>query len=326
MRPSISGKLCVILCSSAMALTPTLSIAQNYQGDYAAQRNAQAGQDQYRDQSRRSSGSGKKVGGCIGGAIVGGILGALVANAAGGNNTTQNRAAAAGAAAGCAVGWQIGKNWSQRDRQAFDNATQDAFDAPTPIQRDWQAPESREQVTLVTTQPVVENRQVEFEYDSQVAKPAAGTVVVSRPYRATTVLRLRSTPDEVVQDNIIGRFDEGEIVEVVGQTPDGRWAMIGEDGVIVGYAAMSYLTTMDSAQTLRRTRTARAKPERPAPSTQPGRTQTVTNTTTAKPAPRKVQTTKVMASTQCKSMVATSGGVRDQKKGCSLPNGKWQFA
>lgn len=346
MRPSRAFKCCAFACVASLAFAPTAGVSQILSsGDTIAAQPASAPArpvptlpSQAAPQSPaptkpprkpRTEAAAKtaKAVGCLAGAVVLGALFRGLAVQADASRAEVNQATAAGVALGCAAGFQIGKNWSERDKAAYGDASQDVLDDPTPQSRDWYAPESGDRVTLITTAATTESREVDFQYYNNIAAPVAGSRVISRPYRATNLLRLRSTPDENNPNNIVGRFEKDEIVEVVGLTPDGRWGMIGESGVIVGYASMDYLMTLEASRTLRRTVVARAKPDRPAsaPASRPTKGKAAP-APAAPAAPRQVQTTRLVASTQCKSLVATSGTQRDKKKGCSLPSGKWAFA
>ena len=339
---TIAARACAVLCSTALVAMPIAGRTQILtSGDTVHRPGAEAQPQQPAPTASKTSNprrpaystrltsdatpgsqqqpnapsKNSKAASCVAGAGVAGLLGMALTKALGGSSKQATRVGIAGAAIGCG----LGMNWSERDRAAYDEASQDALDDPGNGSRDWYTPESRERVTFQTVSATTESRPVEFQYYSNVAAPVAGSRIISRPYRTTTTLRLRDLPDET-NGVIVGRFDPGETVEVVGETPDRRWAMIGEGGVIVGYASMSYLTPLGS-QSVRKTVTARAKADAPARVAK-GK---------AAPAPTApsrgaLQTTKVVASTQCKSLVATSGDQTDQRKGCNLPNGKWQFA
>ncbi len=283
---AISAALVLALSTTTVGVTPQVAVAKDH----------------------------SKGRGCVAGAIIGGLLGAALA---GKNN--RGGGALVGAAVGCAAGWGFAANWSARDKAALDAASEQALDAPTPQTTQWTAPESGQAVTFQTAEPEVKTQTTEISYVENVAPPPQNVQIVARPFRANTVLRLRSSPDASNPDNIIGRFERGELVEVTGLTPDGRWAMIGDNGVVIGYAAREYLVTLDAYQTLRRTTTAKVKPD--AGDGQPRRA----NATYAQATPKVVKTS-VMASTQCKSVVASSGAQSQRRTGCESPKGDWVFA
>ncbi|MGH3427606.1 MAG: hypothetical protein ACRDQZ_08570, partial [Mycobacteriales bacterium] len=114
-----------------------------------------------------------------------------------------------------------------------------------------------------------------------------------------------------------------------------RWAMIGEEGVVVGYAERSSVSELNG-QTLTRVHTVRHKIDRPgtrtaAVTTRHGHRVSVEQpTTVAEVAPppdaAQIRVTRVGASTQCKSLNAASGRQSDTKTGCEVPGGKWVFA
>ncbi len=256
-----------------------------------------------------------KLGSCVVGGLLGGLLGAAVSN-----SRDRTAAIVTGAALGCFAGFSFAANWSDRDKAALDNETDEVFDQPVAQPTTWVAPDSRTPVTFTSSAPVEETQKVEFQSYDNVAPPQKGAHVISRPYRTTDVVRLRSSPDAGNDDNIISKFNRGEIVEVIGATPDGQWAMIGDDGVIAGYTSFDYLRTLDARQTLRRVATSRPKPIQATP------TVTRANSSPGYTAPPTIKTIKILASTQCKSVVAVSGEQSDRKKGCAQPAGDWKFA
>lgn len=281
-------------------------------------------------QRRKRSYAKEKVTGCLVGGVLGGLLGAAMSD--GGN---RNASIATGAAVGCVAGFAFASNWSARDRAALDAQTEQMLDRPVGQSEVWVAPESRQPVSFTTATPVVETKPLEFEYLENVAPPQKGVQVIARPYRTTDVLRLRSSPDATSDDNIVSRFNRGEVVEVIGASPDQRWAMIGYDGVIVGYSSFEYLQALDERQTLRTVATSKPRPERAAPSraaatttpTAPSRaTSSSRPVQVAQVAAPRVRTARVVASTRCKSVVAVSGQQTDRKKGCAQPSGDWKFA
>src|SRR4051794_27198606 len=102
-------------------------------------------------QRHRRSHTGDKVAGCVMGGILGGFLGAAVSN-----QQNRNAAIAAGAAAGCVAGFAFAASWSQRDRAALDDQTEEILNRPGPQTEVWRAPESQQQVTLMSSAPVIE--------------------------------------------------------------------------------------------------------------------------------------------------------------------------
>lgn len=280
------------------------------------------------DKLARKKSGGSKVGGCMLGGLLTGLLAAAVSS-----KRNRGSAAVVGFAAGCALGWTFAANWSKRDKEDLDRASLDALDGPNG-NVDWRAPESGEQVRFRTADASERNEDVEFQHLDNVDAPPEGSIVVARPYRTLVRLALRSGPDNDSADNILGRYNAGQMVEVVGLTPDSEWAMIGDGGVVIGYALRSGLA--DAGQSLRMAKTeryyieshAQAKPaatrargarkaKAPAP---------VMMVQAAPTTPEKIKTVKVAATTQCKSLIAATGQQQQSRTGCNRPGGKWVFA
>lgn len=273
--------------------------------------------------------NGNKLLGCVGGGLVTGLLAGLLAP-----KRDRGAAIVVGFAAGCAVGWSFAKNWSEKDKQGLEGASQEALNSQNG-QMGWQAPESGAQVSFQTMNAGERNEDIEFEHLESVQEPPDGSRVVAKPFRTVARVALRSSPDNSASDNIIGRFNAGQTVEVVGLTPDLQWAMIGEDGVIVGYAAREGFTEL--AQPLRKVVTERhfvdkglatqvSAPKRKAKAR--GRAAPPVMAAQVAPPPDRsqVRTTKIAATTQCKTLVAVTGQQQDRKTGCNSPNGKWRIA
>lgn len=279
------------------------------------------------DAVAKKKSDGNKVAGCI----AGGLLVGLLAAAASSKNS-RGGAAVAGFAAGCALGWTFAKNWSEKDKQGLDQASQDALDNPNGTM-DWQAPESGTPVRFRAVNAAERNEDVEFQHVENVEAPPEGSKVISRPYRTAARLALRSSPDSSSADNILGRYNTNQTVEVVGLTPDGEWAMVGDQGVVIGYALRTGL--VETGQSLRTVQTERYYVDTPAPArATPARTKAKVKAKApvmmAQVAPpvsvAKVKTVKVAATTQCKSLTAATGQQQQSKTGCNRPGGKWVFA
>lgn len=317
----------LLLCSATLvAAAPPASYAQLQRYSDAPQLTPASDGTEYNDpnsarrQAKRKA-TNNKIAGCIVGGILGGLLGAAVSN-----RNNRGSAIALGAAAGCFAGFTFASNWSEHDRAALDDETQQVMDRPRTGSTSWVAPESGQEVELTASAPEIVTQKVDLEtYDNVVPPPQTGTQIIARPFRTRDVLRLRSSPVDASEDNVIGRFNKGVVVEVVGASEDGKWAMIGDDGVIAGYASAAYLAPMDSSQTLRKVATARPKrlPRTQLASAGAGARINAAPETGPEP---KVRTIKVLASTQCKSVVAVSGQQTDRRKGCETPNGDWKYA
>lgn len=285
-------------------------------------------QEQAKARDKKKSG-GKKVLGCVAGGLVTGLLAGLLAP-----KRDRGAAVVIGFAAGCAVGWTFAKNWSEKDKHGLEDASQDALDSPNG-QSGWQAPESGAQVSFQTTNAAERNEDIEFDHLETVQEPPDGSRVVAKPFRTVARVALRSSPDGSASDNITGRFNSGQTVQVIALTPDLQWAMIGEDGVIVGYASRQGLTEL--AQPLRKAQTERhfvvneaaapaPTPKRKAKARSQAASPVMAAQVAAPPDRSQVRTTRIAATTQCKTLVAVTGQQQDKKTGCNSPDGKWRIA
>ncbi len=254
---------------------------------------------------------------------------------------------AAGAVVGCAAGL-IFSNMNHNDAQALAARENAAVDAPTPQNISWTAPESQQVVQLQTTAPMDMEHQIPVSYDQGIQAPAAGFKVEAKTYVVNTArLNMRSAPT-VADGNIVGYFEKGEHVQVIGRTPDGQWAILGDDGVVVGYSAFTIgngalLVTEAEAASIAgaEARAARAKAHRAqqarnvtAAPADAGMTAALAHpkmTTDASAvgtirvaAGRAVTTTTVVAATQCKGLMATRG--TDTLNGTSCMGGNGHFS
>lgn len=279
------------------------------------------------DNGAKKKKKGKKIAGCVGGGIIGGLLGVLFAP-----KRNRGTAAVVGFAAGCAAGWSFAANWSQTDKEGLDQASQQALDEPTG-RMGWQAPESGQQVQFQVTDTGEQNLDVEFQHLDSVEEPPEGSRVISRPFRTIGKIALRSSPDSISADNIVGSFNADQTVEIVAETPDRRWVMIGEDGVIVGYAVRDGFAEL--GQPLSKVRTNRhlvdvKAPARPVVAKRKGKPRSAAPVMMAQVAPppsqTQIRTVKLSATTQCKSLVAATGQKSAKRTGCQAPGGKWVFA
>lgn len=278
--------------------------------------------------AKKKSGN-SKVGSCVVGGLLTGLLAAAV-------SSKQNRGSAAvvGFAAGCALGWTFAANWSKNDKDGLDRASQEALDDPNG-NMNWRAPESGAQVSFQSANAGERNEDVEFQHLENVEAPPEGSRVIARPYRTVARLALRSSPEDDNAYNILGRYNAGQTVEVVGMTPDAEWVMIGDQGVVIGYVKRTGL--VESGQSLRIAKTERYYVDSPAPpkaARAKGKGKAKTRPAApmmaqvAPPAAQgKVKTIKVAATTQCKSLTAATGQSQAQKlTGCNRPGGKWVIA
>lgn len=275
------------------------------------------------DQARRNNGSdvaggvGCAVGAAAGSLLIKGTLGKIL-----------------GASVLCAVGWTIGKGLTKRDKQKLTERSAELISEDGPRNEVFVAPDSKEQIQLTTSEARPGQAEVPIAYDEEVAAPTNGIKVEARHYVVSAPrLSYRSSPNATSDDNIIGFFNAGENVEVLGRTPDGNWAMLGDGGVLIGYARFREKNvellrdpdaTVPVASPKKRSVTyARPKVIRKATS---GGASSAPVIATRDPSTAKVKNAKVTAATQCKALVAQQGDKSQKLNGCALPNGQWSLA
>lgn len=253
----------------------------------------------------------KKVVGCVAGAALGIVAGILLSN-----RRNRGEAVVAGAVAGCAAGWALGGALKGDDKERLDHFVNEdvALRDGEPV-RTWIAPNSGETITLQQTDAGYKPIEAVFNIAPGIQFPQPGVLVEGRAMRVTTALRLRGGPS--TSDAIVGSFAPNEIVQVIGQTPDQQWALIGENNVVVGYASKTYLSTSLAIPSQAPIRFAAMK-RTPPPRVRPVRGR-------APPAPVVVasappQVARVQASTRCKSFVASHGSNRSTQQRCAQPN------
>ena len=273
-----------------------------------------------RDQQNHNRRSEDRAGGV--GCAAGGFAGALLGKSAIG------KIALGGAL--CAVGWQIGRALTKRDQQKLTERSGQLLAEGGPRSEVWTAPESKEKVRLSVGRAERRDTNVAVQLDRGVQAPASGMRVEAATYVvAAPRLNFRSSPNTRSDNNIIGYFDRGENVEVLGRTPDGQWAMVGDGGVLIGYAALrdGSAETMRNPNAYQPTRkrrvVARARPKVIQKTAQKGAAPVVI---IRNPQTAQVKTVSVRASTQCKAVVAQTGSKSDAHNGCALPNGQWAIA
>jgi Bacterial SH3 domain len=243
------------------------------------------------------------------------------------NNLIKNRLVQGVATVGlCLAAFKVAQDLNERDRLAFERRSADLLAQDGPTEEVWTAPDSGKQITIKTGVAQETDKQTTFDVDQGVDAPEAGTKIEATTYVVMTKrLNFRSGPSSEASDNVIGFFDKGENVEVIGKSPDGKWALVGDNGVVVGYAAFKQgktdlLLTPDAAASARAAphTKARAKPH------------IIKNLSSGEAVIRSDSTpvthVTVVASTQCKAYSAISGKAADSKTGCALPNGKWAMA
>lgn len=265
---------------------------------------------------------------------VGKYIGAGIACAAGiaivNNNVKSDLAKLALSAVLCTGAFKIAKYLTDKDKAEFEARSQELLQRAGPTQEVWIAPESGKQVTISTGEAQVSQQSLDFVVDNDVAAPEAGTTVEAATYVVIAQkLNVRNAPSTDVDSKVIGFFNKGDNVEVIGRTPDGQWALVGDQGVVVGYAAtqlgakdllvpQEQAAQAEAAQAARRT-VARASPRILRNAATGASDLRVADSTS-------VKTVKVIASTQCKAFSASIGKTTDKKTGCAQPNGQWAMA
>lgn len=292
-----------------------------------------------RNQKRRTAAT---AGICAAGMILGGVFGGKTGFAVG--------------AGLCAlrVGWNLALN--KKDKEALTLRSRDLLEQEGSHEETWTAPESGKQVTISTSAAAPEEHQVDFKLDQSVENPSMGTQVVGKTYVVVAPrLNFRTSPSSISDANLRGYFERDENVEVVGLTADGKWALVGDHGVVVGYASLrtdtsELLVTPERAEAIREEvrRTAqaavakrkgdggrRAKPApatietaAPAPAQKPRAqpkmlAQVSSPLGTPRDASALTHVVKVSAQTSCKAVIARLGTQTDTKKGCVQSDGSW---
>lgn len=240
--------------------------------------------------------------------------------------------AAVAAGVGC-LGALAFSSFSDRDNAAVETHAQAAADATTPQDVSFRAPDSGQQVEVKTYAPeAADNKEVEVRYDDGVQKPSSGFQVEAATYVVNVDrLNLRSSP-RVSDNNVVGFFDKGDRVEVMGRTPDGQWAILGDNGVVVGYSAFTassgalLVSEEDAARQARAD--AQRKQARKVAQASAARAHlkvyNASGTTSVRVADAsKEHTDKVMASTQCKAVEARTGQQVKNTTSCQNPDGHY---
>jgi hypothetical protein len=300
-----------------------------------AVKDAAKGAMQQRQQQQQSPNNGRSsappqdvsvAGSAVGGCVLGGALAWLATKDK--KEGQRNTAIAGGCVGGTVVAVAIAK-LTNRDRAALRARSAELFNEDSAVSEAWVAPDSKARVTIVTTEPVEKQADIPFTLDEAVEAPEAGTRIEATTYVVNARrLNFRSAPTTADPRNVIGYFDNGANVEVIGRTPDGKWALVGDEGVVVGYAAFSdrgsaLLVTPEEAR-------AKAPANRLAP-VQPAMAKPkITNSLSTAGSVRvaeasRVKTVTVLASTQCKAATATSGKATESYLGCAQTDGKYRM-
>lgn len=251
----------------------------------------------------------KKIIGCVAGAALGIVAGMLLSN-----RRNRGEAVVAGAIGGCAAGWALGGALKGDDKDRLDQFVNEdvALREGEPV-RTWVAPNSGATITIQQADAGYKPIEAVFSIAPGVQFPQPGVLVEGRAMRATTGLRLRGGPSTT--SPIVGSFAPNEIVQVIAQTSDQQWALIGENNVVVGYASKTFLSPSLAIPSQAPIRFATMK-RTPPPATRRGRGAAAPVVLASGPP----QTFRVQASTRCKSMIASHGSNRSTQQKCAQPN------
>jgi uncharacterized protein YcfJ len=257
--------------------------------------------------------TGKKLAHCAIGAAVG-VLGALLL---GGRQGRSAGGIVVGAVVGCAAGWALGEALKGDDPEKLDAVINQDVAFRDGETRSWQAPNSGQTITIQQADAGYKPVEADFILAPGVAAPQPGVLIQGRALRSTTKLRMRSSPSMASDDNIIGSFDPNEIVQVFAETPDGQWALIGENNMLIGYASMRFLSPSLEIPPQMPIRYAVLK-RAPPPRARAGRA-----AATRTPAPvvaQAPQTVRIAASSRCKTFTASAGANSQSQRRCAQPN------
>lgn len=262
----------------------------------------------------------KKLLACAGGAALGIVAGMLLSN-----RRNRGEMVVAGAIGGCAAGWALRGALKGDDEQRLNAFVNDdvALRDGDPV-RAWKAPNSGETILIQQADAGYKPVQAVFTLGAGVETPQSGVVIVARAMRTTTALRLRAAPNTISDSNIIGTFAPNEIVQMIAQTSDRQWALIGVGGVVVGYASTAYLSSSLAIPADTPIRFAAMKPPPPRPVARTARRgrapAPVVRAAVAPAAPRQAT---VLASTNCKAITASHGSNSSTQKRCANSDMTW---
>lgn len=333
-RMTLSGALAIAIISAPVQAQSLKDIAKSLltKKNEPARTQLEVEQD---DQQENQKTSGSDVAGGIGCAIGGGLAATLIKGKVG---------KILGGAVFCAVGWKLGKALTKKDKVALTEKAQQMLAIDSPVSEQWRAPESGELVSLTTEPAVSTVKEINVVMDSRVEPPASGLQINSVTYVAADVVKFRSAPRDEGEVNILGFFNKGESIEIIGRTADGNWAILGDGGLVIGYAEFRQngKLVIGTPDEIRKVMEAAAAKSAATKTRAKGRRVPVKQANVAVPVLRvgerakpqfvagaaKQRTTKeakVTASTQCKAVLASIGKRADRKSGCLAQNGTWQL-
>jgi hypothetical protein len=142
--------------------------------------------------------------------------------------------------------------------------------------------------------------------------------------RATAGLRLRAGPNTV--SAVVGSFAVNDIVQVIAQTPDQQWAVVGENNVVVGYVSMSFLSStlqLPPQAQLRFASLQRTPPPAPKPARARARRAAAPAPVAPPAASAPPRAITVAAASHCKVFTASYGSNSSSQKRCASGQMTW---
>ncbi|MDB5691043.1 MAG: hypothetical protein JWO81_106 [Alphaproteobacteria bacterium] len=230
-----------------------------------------------------------------------------------------------GGIAGCAAGWALGGALRGDDSQRLDAfVNHDVAMRDENTVRAWKAPNSGETILIQPMDAGYKPIQAVFTLAPGVDTPQPGVVILAHPMRATTALRLRSGPDGSANANVVGTFAPNEIVQMIAQTADRKWALIGVDNVVVGYASTAYLSSSLALPAEAPIHFAAMKPPATAPVRRArGKAPAATPALRLAVASAPPRSAVVLASTSCKTITASHGSNSSTQQRCARADMSW---
>lgn len=236
---------------------------------------------------------------------------------------------------------------SKRDNERLKQRSLELMQQKEPSKTEWVAPDSNQKVSIETSAAQPVQKRLEYTYSADVQKPPADTTIVAEDYVVVADrVDLRSMPQDTAASTVVGYVNRYEKVQVIGLTKDGNWALIGNEGVVIGYAqlkqgASDALVTETSfaaapaadpepaPEPANHTKRKPAAKKPAAPKSAPKFALTKATPKTASGATMitsKTKTAQVNATTFCKSQVARTGDKSLSRQGCLASNGNFTFS
>ncbi|GAA0533492.1 surface antigen [Rhizomicrobium palustre] len=167
------------------------------------------------------------------GAVVGLLLGALIGGLAGGKNAAQN--ALIGGLAGASVGGLIGNSLDREDCERYRQSRLDAL---------YSGQSTRWEGTKATgeTQVLSEENQattLDVAVDESKIEVMPDLIMVAGNYSVISDTIVRSGPEDKYRP--VTALGKGDKIDVFGQAKDGKWYLVGVNGVSKGFVPPSAL-------------------------------------------------------------------------------------